>query len=168
MIQCRLQQEMEKRYSQEVQVLCKTSSFGLASTSNSFPSEINQAPLENIIYKARSKAPLLASMIMSVGLSQSTLSLPPSATFFRLISTKIFTILVIFCRSAHRNNSNYFPLLMALYLYSVGACVNVIMLLNHLGLLILYNILQKKHQDITKSALFWIKAQGSVCTLVGS
>lgn len=134
MIQCRLQKEMEKRYGQEVQALCKTPSSGLASTSNSSPGEINQAPLENIIHEARSKAPLLASMIMSVGPSQNTLSLPPSATSSRLTSMKIITILVIFCRSAHRNNSNYLPLLMALYLYSAGACVDAITLLNHLGL----------------------------------
>lgn len=57
---------------------------------------------------------------------------------------------------------------MALYLYFVGACINVIILLNHLSLLVLYNILQKKFQDITKSTSFWIKAQGFVSTLVKS
>lgn len=153
---------MEKCYGQEVQTLCKTLSFGLASTNNSSPGEINQAPLENIIHEARSKAPLLASMIMSVGPSQNTLSIPSNATSSRLTSMKIITILLILCRSAHRNNSNYLLLLMALYMYSAGAGVDVMTLLNHLGLLVSYNVLQKQLQDITKLSSFWIKAQGSV------
>lgn len=168
MIQCRFQNEMEKHYSQKVQALCKISSFGLTCINNSSPGEINQAPLEKIIHEDRRKAPLLASMIMSIGFSQSILSILPSATSSRLTNMKIIIILVILCHSAHRNNSNYYPLLMALYLYSTGARVNAIILLNHLGLFVSYNILQKKLQDITKSALFWIKAQSFVSILVGS
>lgn len=157
MIQYRFRNEMEKRYGQEVQTLCKTHSFGLASESNLSSGEINQAPLENIIHKARSKALLLASMVMSVGPSRNTLSLPPSTTSSRLTSMKIIKILVILCRSTHRDNSNYIPLLIALYLYFAGARVDAITLLNHLGLSVSYDVLQKKLQDITKSTLSWIK-----------
>lgn len=66
---------------------------------------------------------------------------------------KIVAILVILCRSAHRNNSNYLPLLIALYLYSAGARVSAITLLNHLGLSVSSDVLQKKLKDITTSSI---------------
>lgn len=69
MIKLRLQKELEKRYGQEIQTLCKTPSFGLATDSESFPGEVDQHLLENIIKEAQEKAPLLGSMIISVGLS---------------------------------------------------------------------------------------------------
>lgn len=79
---------------------------------------------------------------------------------------KIVAILVILCHSAHRNNSNYVPLLIGLYLYSAGARVDAITLLNHFGLSVSYEVLQKKLNDITTSSISWIKAQGSNCNLV--
>lgn len=77
---------------------------------------------------------------MSIDHSQNTLFFPPSTTSSRLISIKIIIILVILCRFAHQNNSNFFPSLMALYLDSAVTCVNAITLLNHLGLSVLYNV----------------------------
>lgn len=81
---------------------------------------------------------------------------------------KIVAILVILCSSAHRNNSNYIPLLIALYLYPDGARVDAVTLLNHLGIPVPYDVFQKKLPDTTNSAPPWTKAQGPVATLVGS
>lgn len=105
---------------------------------------------------------------MSIGPSQKTLFLPPNTSSSQLTSMNIITILVIFCLSAYCNNRNYIPSLIALYLYSIGAWVEAITLLNHLGLLVLYDILQKKIQDITKSTLYWIKVQVNIGILVRS
>ena len=159
-LKLRLQDEIQKRYGKEVQTLCKTSAFGIVT--NSCPGEIDWRPLENIINDARTKAPLLSSLVVSVGPSSS------SSTHSHLISMKIVAILVILCRSTHQNNSNYIPFLIALYLYSAGARVDAITLLNHLGLSVSYDVLQRKLKDITTSSIAWIKAQGSNCKLVGT
>lgn len=168
MIKLRLRKELEKRYGQEIQTLCKTPSFGLATDSKSCPGEVDQRPLENIIKEAQEKAPLLGSMIMSVGPSSRQTLSASNANYSQLISMKIVAILVILCRSAHRNNSNYVPLLIALYMYSAGARVDAITLLNHLGLSVSYDVLQKKLHNMTKSTIMWIKRQGSNRKLVGS
>lgn len=125
-IKLRLQDEIQKRYGKEIQTLCKTSAFGMIT--NSCPGEINHRPLESIVNDARTKAPLLSSLVIGVGPSSS------SSTYSHLVSMKIVAILVILCHSAHRNKSNYIPLLIALYLYSAGARVDAINLLNHFGL----------------------------------
>ena len=81
---------------------------------------------------------------------------------------KLLAILVILCRSAHRNNSNYFPLLVAIYLYSAGAKVDAITLLNHLGLSVSYNVLLKRLRSIMSSSAAFIKQQATNCKLVGT
>lgn len=84
MIKLRFRKEVEKRYGQEIQSLCRTPSFGLATKSKSCPGEIDQRPLENIIGEAQKNAPLLSSMIMTVGpcsrRASSISSMPNAAT----------------------------------------------------------------------------------------
>lgn len=84
MIKLRFRKEVEKRYGQEIQSLCRTPSFGLATKSKSWPGEIDQRPLENIIGEAQKNAPLLSSMIMTVGpcsrRASSISSMPNAAT----------------------------------------------------------------------------------------
>lgn len=60
-------------------------------------------------------------------------------------------VLAILCGSTYCNNNNYFPLLIVLYMYSAKAKVDVITFFNHC-LLIFYNVLQKKLQDISFSS----------------
>lgn len=168
MIKLRLQKELEKWYGQEIQTFYKTPSFGLATNSKSCSKKVDQRFLTNIIKEAQEKALLLGSMIMSVGPSSWQILSASNANYSQLVSMKIVAILVIFCRSAHWNNSNYVPLLIALYMYSARARVDAITLLNHLGLSVSYDILQKKLYNLTKSTTMWIKRQGSNCKLVGS
>lgn len=111
---------------------------------------------------------LLNSMIITVGpSSQRTLAPIPNTTITKLVSIKIVIILVIFCYSIYQNNRNYIPLLLALYIYSAGARVDTIILLNHLDLLVSYNVLQKKLKDITGSIISSIKVQRSNSGLIG-
>lgn len=140
-IKLRLRREIEKRYAHEVQSLCRIPSFGLAPKSTSTLGEIDQGPLENVIKETQEKAPLLNSMIMIVGPSSRRTFSTSSAAYSRLVGMKIVAILVILCRSAHRNNSNYIPLLIAMYMYSAGARVDAITLLNHLGFSVSYDVL---------------------------
>lgn len=135
MIKCRLQAEMEKRYSREVQRLCKTSAFETAVTEDPVS---HRGVLENVVAQAKATAPLLSSLVLSVG---PTTSIKDQAS--NLSNMKLVAILVILCRSAHRNNSNYLPLMIGLYLYSAGARVDALMLLNRLGLSVSYDVLQK-------------------------
>lgn len=86
---------------------------------------------------------LSSSMVFSVGPSNSS-----RTSNLHVVAIKLVAILVILCRSADRNNSNYVPLLIALYLYSAGARVDAITLLNHLGLSVSYDVLQKKSSRI--------------------
>lgn len=101
---------------------------------------IDKHPLEGIIEVATEKALLISGMVLNVG---STNRLKDIFKL-HLISMKVVAVLVILCRSAHRNNSNYFSLLIALYLYSAGTKIDAITLLNHLGLFVFYSVLQTK------------------------
>lgn len=158
MIRLRFRAEMEKRYGQEIQKLCQISSFGMTCSSKG---DVDREPLELMITSAKEKAPLLTSLVKSVG------PLSKSAMTSHLASMKLLAILVILCRSAHRNNSNYFPLLVAIYLYSAGAKVDAITLLNYLGLSVLYNVLLKRLRNIMSSSAAFIKQQATNCKLVG-
>lgn len=151
---------MEKRYRQEIQSLCKTPCFGPVKTELGV---IDKHLLDDIIQVSVEKAPLISSLVLSVG-PTSFLCLPDS----HLVSMKIVAVLVILCRSAHRNNSNYFHLLIALYLYSAGAKIDVITLFNLLGLFVSYKVLQSKLKDITLMSKQWIKQQANNRQLVGT
>lgn len=79
----------------------------------------------------------------------------------QLIATRTVAILVILCRFARRNNSNYLPLLIALYVYSAGARVDAITLFNHLGPSVSYDVLQKKKKlrNITSTSTQWTRKE---------
>ncbi len=142
-IKLRAKSELEKRYCQEVQSLCRTPCFGAAKTE---PEVIDQHLLDEIIDVSSKKTPLLYSLVLDIGPTSYSSSFSSNPHF---ISMKIVSVLVILCRLAHRNNSNYFPLLVALYTYSAGAKIDAITLLNYLGLSVSYKILQNKLHEIT-------------------
>lgn len=60
------QKEVEKRYSRKVQLLYRTTLFGLATKSQSYPQKIDHCLLQNIINEAKNNAPHLSSMMMTV------------------------------------------------------------------------------------------------------
>lgn len=80
---------------------------------------------------------------------------------------KLLTILVVICRSAYQNTSNYILLLMAIYLYSASTKVNTITLLNYIRLFMSYNLFLRKLRDIKAYSTAFIKKQASNCKLVG-
>lgn len=80
---------------------------------------------------------------------------------------KLLTILVVICRSTHRNTSNYILLLMAIYSYLASTKVNTITLLNHLRLFVSYNLFLRKLRNIKVYNTAFIKKQASNCKLVG-
>ena len=162
MIKHRLNTEFAKRCNKEVQNLCRIAGFGMM---NETPGDIDRAPLETIVVQAKDQAPLLTDIILAVGPAcNRTLSSSSS----HLVNMKLVAVFVILCRTAHRNNSNYLPLLIALYLYSAGARVDAITLLNHLGLCVSYDVLQKKLRNITASSMSWIKQQSTNRKLIGT
>ena len=167
-IQLRFQPELEKRYGREVQTLCKTSgpstssgsAFGMINTTATGCMDLS--PLEGVVKQSQLTASLLSSLVRSVGPSSR------SPTAAQLVAMKQVAILIILCRLANQNNSNYLPLLLALYMYSAGARVDAITLFNHLGLSVSYNVLRKRLRDITQASLATIKAQASNPRLVGA
>lgn len=134
-----LRAEIEKHYGQEVQKLCWTSRFRVVCNNLE---DIDLELLEIIIANAKETSPLLTSLVLSVGPMSKT------AIVLYYASMKLIAILVILCISAHQNNSNYFPLLFAIYLHSAGAKVDAITLLNHLGLFLSYNVVLKTPRNI--------------------
>lgn len=154
--------ELEERYCQEVQSLCRTPYFGFTKTE---PRVVDQHPLEEIIGVFSKKAPLLCSLVLSVGPTSCSSSFSSDT---HLVSMKIVAVLVILCRSAHQNNSNYFPLLVTLYMYSAAAKIDAIILLNHLGLSVSYKVVQNKLHEITLMQKKWIKQQANNRQLVGT
>lgn len=159
-LELRCQSELEKRYNQEIQSLCKTPNFGIV-TPGLRPGEINKKPLIEIVDLAQKKALQLTSMILSIDLSCRSSDL-------HVVSMKLVTILVILCRLAHCNNSHFLPLLIALYLYSAGARVDAITLLNQMGLTVSYNVFLYKFKAIASDSALWIKQQASNLRLVGT
>ncbi len=160
MIRLRFRKEMEQQYGHEVQKLYKTPGFGLIKSNQ--PGNLDREPLENVVLEAKDIAPMMNSLVLGVGpTSRSSLT-------SHLASMKLLAILVIICRSAHQNNSNYIPLFVAMYMYSAGAKVDAITLLNRLGLSVSYNVLLRKLRSITTSSAAFIKKQASNCKLVGT
>lgn len=160
MIKLQFRKEIEQQYGHKVQRLCRTPGFGLIK--NNQPEDLDQAHLENVVSEAKKLAPMMTRLRLGVGpTSRSPLT-------SHLISIKLLVILVIICKSAHRNTSNYIPLLVAMYIYSTGAKVDTITLLNRLGLSVLYNVLLKKLRGITSLSLAFIKEQIFHCKLVGT
>lgn len=100
-------------------------------------------------------------MILSIGSSR-------QSSDSHVVSMKLVTILMILCRLAHCNNSNFFFLLVALYFYSTSAQVGAIMLLNQIGLTVLYNVFLYKLKAIASDIAFWIKQQASNLKHVGT
>lgn len=117
----------------------------------------------NIVEIATKDAPLISSMIFSVGPFNSS-----QTSNLHVVAMKLVAILVILCYFPHRNNSSYVLLLIALYLYSAGARVDAITLLNNLELSVLYNVFQKKLWDITTTTKHWIRQQAKNQQLVGT
>lgn len=152
---------MESRYGREVQKLCKSPGFGMIKNLKS--GTLDREPLETIVSQAKEKAPLLTSLVLSIG--PTTFSTPHTS---HLALMKLVTILVIMCRSAHQNNSNYIPLLIAMYLYSAGARIDAITLLNYLGISVSYSVFMRKLRNITTSSAAFIKEQASNNRLVGT
>lgn len=141
--------EMKRRYIYKMQKLCKNSGFGQVDKRR--PVNLDSELFENIVNQVKEIVLLIISIILSLR-SNSNIYLT-----IHLISMKLLAILRIIYRSAYRNNSNYISLLMAMYLYSAGVKVNAIMLLNHLGLSVLYNLLFKKLRDIKAHSVAFIK-----------
>ena len=73
-----------------------------------------------------------------------------------LASIKLLAIFVIIYKSNYHNSSNYVPLLIAIYIYSISSKFDIITFLNHFGLSILYNMLLKKLRSITISSAIFI------------
>lgn len=105
---------------------------------------------------------LITSMILSLK-SNSDIRLTSHLALIKLLA-----VFVIICKSAHRNNSNYISLFMAIYLYSTEAKVDAITLLSHLGLPVMYNLLLRKLRDIKTHSAIFIKQQATSCKLVSS
>lgn len=152
--------EVEARYGKKVQQLCRTPGFGLMAKVGQ-PGWVDREPLEKITTTAKENAPMLSKMITSIGPSRNSQST-------HLMAMKIVAVLVILCRTAHRNNSSYLPLLIVLYLYSAGARVDAITLLNRLGLTVSYNVLQKRLKNIAVDSACMIKKEAINPRMVGT
>lgn len=83
-----------------------------------------------------------------------------------LSKIKLVIILVILCKSAHHNNSNYLPFLITLYLYSARTKIDAITLLNYLEISVCYNMLQQKPKNFLFKKIWWIKMQATNPKLV--
>ena len=153
MIRLYFRREIESRYSNEVQKLCKSSGFGQAD--KDWPGDLNQKPLENIVNQAKKTAPLITSMMLGVSFNSDAYL--TSHLVFHQASMKLFTILVVMCKLAYQNTSNYILLFVAIYLYSAGAKVDAIILLNHFGFSVSYNLLMRKLRNIKAHSTAFIK-----------
>lgn len=121
---------------------------------------VNWNPLEIIVTIVKERAPLLTSLVQSIGpLSKSVMT-----SYLALM--KLLIILVILYKSAHCNHSNYFPLLVAIYLYLARAKVDTIILLNYLRISVSYDVLLKKLRSIMSSNATFIKQQSTNCKLI--
>ena len=124
---------------------------------------MNPTLLENIVQSVTTLALTLCSMIYSFGPFCQVVY-----TYSHLVQIKIVVILTILCRLAYWNNTSYISLTISLYLYSAGACIDAITLLNHLRLSVSYDTLQKKLWKFFHADKQWIKSQQNNKKLVGT
>lgn len=148
-----LRRDMEKKCTHKVQKLCKTPRFGRVN--KSWLGNLNRELLEDIVNQAKKTSLLIINMMLSLKSHSDTYLTS------HLLSIKLLAFVIIMCKSAHRNNSNYISFLVAMYLYSAGAKVDAITLLNHLGFFVLYNSLLKKLRDIKTYSATFIKQQAT-------
>lgn len=106
---------------------------------------------------------MLSNIIITIRpfFRRASASIIPITANKQLISMETVVIFIVFYRFTHRNNINYLLLLLALYIYPIRTWVDTITFLNHLGLLVSYNVPQNKLNKITESSRLWIKAQAS-------
>lgn len=83
-----------------------------------------------------------------------------------LTSIKLLAVFIIICRSAYQNNSNYIPFFMAIYFYSAGAKVDLIILLNCFRLSVLYNLFRRKLRDIKAYSIVFINGKLPIVSLL--
>lgn len=145
---------MEKKYSRQVQKLCKYSSFIELIKNRKDFCILNWKPLEKIVNQAEEKISLLINLVLSIRLTTFLISV---ITY--LVSMKRIAISIILYRLAHWNNSNYIFLLIIIYWYSTRAWVNGITFLNQFSLSVLYNIFLGKLISIIISSTVFIKEQ---------
>lgn len=126
-IQLQAQHKMKKQYTWEIYRLWKTPCFDVFN--KDLPEVTDKGFLHNIAEIAIKNALFNSGMVFSVRSSNSSWT-----SNLYVVAMKLVAILVILCHSAHRNNSNYILLLIVLYLYSAVVWVDIIMLLNNLGL----------------------------------
>ena len=86
---------MEKRYGRKIQKLCKSSGFGLIKNKKD-SNILDQEPLEKIVNQAKKTAPLLTSLVLSIGPTTFSTSVTMYLAFIKLVA-----IFVILCRLAH-------------------------------------------------------------------
>lgn len=94
--------------------------------------ELDWSLLEIIVADIKKKVPLLLGLVLG---ARSTFCTKTFIQFY-LIDIKVIIVLFILYRLAYQNNSNYFPLLIILYLYFTRTRIDAITLLNHLSIFI--------------------------------
>lgn len=129
---------MEHQYNKEIKSLCRTPCFSAVIEETSLHI-VDRSFLNNVMHLVNKKTSLLGNLVFNIGSSnfRSSLANP------RTMTMKFVTILVILCRSAHQNNSNYIFLLITLYIYLASTCINTITLLNYLVLSVSYTVYQR-------------------------
>lgn len=125
------------------------------------PGDVDQSLLKKIVDQTDNTTPMLSSLIRSVR-PKSRLAITS-----QLVSMKLVAILIILCKSVHRNNSDYIYLFITFYLYLTGTRINAITFLNYLSLFVLHNMLLRKLREISRSSAIYIKAKASNCRLAG-
>ncbi len=96
----------------------------------------------------------MTSFEFSIGLTITTFLTSFSSY---LASMKLIIIFVIMYKLAYQNNSNYLSVFMSMYLFFADAQVDIIILLNHFGLFILYNIFLRILRNIKILSIAFIK-----------
>lgn len=91
---------MEKCHNYKVQALCKISDF--TSIKRNQPRNLDRVPLKSIVTKAKEIVSLMTNLLLSVGLIITSTSFTSHPDLIKLV-----TILIIICKLAHQNNSNY-------------------------------------------------------------
>lgn len=111
----RFEKKIEKYYSCGMQVFCKSLNF--KSIRYNQPENLNWASLESIINQAKEISLIIMSLLFNMRISTTT---SITLFIFQVALMKLVTILVILCKLAYQNNSNYLPLFVVIYLYFAG------------------------------------------------
>lgn len=128
MIKLYFKRKIKKKYTHEIQKLCKISEFD--KFNKIWLKNLNQEPFEDIVSQIKEMTSLITNIMLSPILHFNTYLAS------HLGVMKLLVVPINMWELVYYNNSNYIYFFVAMYLYSAKTKIDIIILFNHFNFLV--------------------------------